>query len=516
LSRRTHRTKAKGKVQMALPNHKTKIVATIGPASESREMLERLIRAGLNVARLNFSHGDFASHAERVQRIRAAAQAVGRRVAIMADLPGPKMRIGKIEPEPIQLHSGENFTLTVDEVTGNSQRVSVSFKDLPKVVNPGDRLFLNDGLVQLTVEQVSGSEVHCKVSVGGELRSQKGLNLPGIALGISAFTPRDRMCLEFALQHGVDAVSQSFVETGNDIEAVRSAAAAVGKRPFIIAKIERLDAIRRFDEILNATDGIMLARGDLGVEVPIEEMAILQKRIIARAHIAGKPVITATQMLESMVSSRLPTRAEATDVANAILDGTDAVMLSGESAIGQYPDEAVAMLAKIAAYTESQRPPVRLAELRARLRQGPPKTTADAITSVVEAALEISPRAVVFVPTQTGTTARMISRLNPSQWIVALSDDPVVCQELAFSGGVEPVQLFENPRNWSVFARDWLEKHQITGSVALLVAGPSPRNPDANYRIEFLGVGKVPTEKSPGDFALSSASLFTETDAVAP
>jgi pyruvate kinase len=475
---------------MVLPNNKTKIVATIGPASEAPEMLERLIRAGLNVARLNFSHGDPAEHAERIKRIRSAALAVGRRVAIMADLPGPKMRIGKIEPEPIQLHSGENFTLTTEEIVGNSQRVSVSFKDLPRVVKHGDGLFLNDGLVQLTVEKVSGSEVHCTVSVGGELRSKKGLNLPGIALGISAFTPQDRACLEFALQHGVDAVSQSFVETGGDIEAVRAAAAAAGKRPFIIAKIERLDAIKHFDEILNATDGIMMARGDLGVEVPIEEMAILQKRLIARAHIDGKPVITATQMLESMVASRLPTRAEATDVANAILDGTDAVMLSGESAIGKYPEEAVAMLAKIAAYTESHRPPVRVAELRSRLRNDARHAGADALTSVVEAALDFVPQAVAFVPTRTGTTARMISRLNPTQWIVALSRDPAVCQELAFSGGVEPVELLEEPKNWRDFARTWLQEHNLPGPVALLVAGPSTRNPDANYRLEFLKVGE--------------------------
>jgi pyruvate kinase len=362
----------------------------------------------------------------------------------------------------------------------------VSFKSLPSVVKSGDRLFLNDGLVQLTVERVAGSEVHCKVSVGGELRSKKGLNLPGIALGISAFTEHDRACLEFALQQGVDAVSQSFVETGGDMEAVRAAADAVGKRPFIVAKIERLDAIRHFDEILKASDGIMIARGDLGVEVPIEEMAMLQKQLIARARIAGKPVITATQMLESMTVSRLPTRAEATDVANAILDGTDAVMLSGESAIGKYPEEAVTMLAKIAAYTESQRPPVRLPELRSSLRYGPPNSAADAIASIVETALDSIPCAAVFVPTRTGTTARMISRLNPSQWIVALSGDPAVCQGLAFSYGVEPVQMLEDPKNWRDFAQAWLQEHQISGHVALLVAGPSERHPEANYRLEFL------------------------------
>ena len=475
---------------MALPGNKTKIVATIGPASESSEMLQSLVRAGLNVARLNFSHGDLTGHVERIQRIRSAAKAVGRRVAIMADLPGPKIRIGKIEPEPIQLHAGDHFILTAEEIVGTAQRVSVNFKELASVVKSGDRLFLNDGLVQLTVERVAGCEVHSTVSVGGELRSKKGLNLPGIALGIRAFTDHDRACLEFALQHGVDAVSQSFVETGGDIEAVRVAAEAVGKQPFIIAKIERLDAIRHFDEILNASDGIMIARGDLGVEVPIEEMAIVQKQLIARARIAGKPVITATQMLESMTVSRLPTRAEATDVANAILDGTDAVMLSAESAIGKYPEEAVAMLAKIAAYTESQRPPVRLAELRSRLRSSPPNTTADAIASIVESALNSVRCAAVFVPTRTGTTARMISRLTPSQWIVAPSRDPSVCQGLAFSYGVEPVQLVEDPNSWRDFAKNWLESHHIPGHVALLVAGPSRRNPEENYRLELLKFGE--------------------------
>jgi pyruvate kinase len=500
-----------------LPKNKTKIVATIGPASETPEMLERLIRAGLNVARLNFSHGDFAGHAARIKRIRSAAEAAHRRVAIMADLPGPKMRIGKIEPEPIQLNSGENFVLTTEEITGTPQRVSVSFKRLPSVVKPGDRLFLNDGLVQLTVEYVLGSEVHCKVSVGCELRSKKGLNLPGIALGVSAFTAQDRACLEFALQQGVDAVSQSFVETGGDMEAVRAEAKAAGKRPFLIAKIERLDATRNFDEILNASDGIMLARGDLGVEVPIEELAILQKQLIAKAHIAGKPVITATQMVESMVTSRLPTRAEATDVANAILDGTDAVMLSAESAIGKYPEEAVAMLAKIAAYTELHRPPVRLSELRSRLRQAPPHTTADAIASVVETALGIVPYAAVFVATRTGTTARMISRVYPSQWIVALSRDPGVCQGLTFSYGVEPVQLAEDPENWREYTRDWLQEHQIPGAIALLVAGPSARNPQANYRLEFLNVAEFTPEMSTGDLvSRRSSSPLTQSDAVVP
>jgi pyruvate kinase len=475
---------------MLLPNHKTKIVATIGPASESPEMLERLIRAGLNVARLNFSHGDFTGHAERIARLRAAEKATGRRVAIMADLPGPKMRVGKIEPEPIQLRPGASFTLTSEDIVGSAQRVSMSFERLPKVVKPGDRLFLNDGLVQLVVERVAGTEVHCKVVDGGELRSRKGLNLPGIDLGISAFTDHDRACLEFALRVGVDAVSQSFVETAADIEAVRTAAQAIGQNPFVIAKIERAGALEHFDDILKAADGIMVARGDLGVEVPIEEMALLQKRLIAQASLAGKPVITATQMLESMVSSRLPTRAESTDVANAILDGTDCLMLSGESAIGKYPEEAVAMLAKIAAYTEAHRPPSRLNDLKAPSSQPQPAAAAEAIASVVEHALETVPCAAVFVPTRTGTTARLISRFNPAVWIVALSRDRAVCQGLAFSYGTHPVQLAEDPEDWCDFARHWLRQHQVPGSVAILVAGPSARNPNANHRLEFLWVGE--------------------------
>jgi pyruvate kinase len=239
----------------------------------------------------------------------------------------------------------------------------------------------------------------------------------------------------------------------------------------------------------------MVARGDLGVEVPIEEMAILQKQLIGKASLAGKPVITATQMLESMVSSRLPTRAESTDVANAILDGTDCIMLSAESAMGKYPEEAVAMLAKIAAYTEAHRPPTRLNDLKLMFGRHRPATAAEAIASVVEHALETVPCAAVFVPTRTGTTAQMISRFNPPVWIVALSRDAMVCQGLAFSCGVHAVQLAEDPENWCDFARQWLREHQLPGQVAILVAGPSTRNPDANYRIEFLRVGEK-TEKT--------------------
>jgi len=473
---------------VTLANHKTKIVATIGPACESPQMLERLVRAGMNIARLNFSHGDFRGHAGRIARIREAERATGLRVVIMADLPGPKMRLGRIEPEPIQLCPGEPFTLTGDDIVGTPQRVSTTFDRLPRVVKPGNRLFLNDGLVQLVVERVTGTDVQCTVAVGGELRSKKGLNLPGIDLGIGAFTDHDRACLEFALEHGVDAVSQSFVETADDVDAVRAAANAVGKHPFVIAKIERADALTHFDEILQATDGIMVARGDLGVEVPVEQIAVIQKQLIARASRVGKPVITATQMLESMTANRLPTRAESTDVANAILDGTDCIMLSGESAVGSYPEEAVAMLAKIAAYTEAHRSPTRL-DLNAMASEPQPATRGEAIASVVEHALATVPCAAVFVPTRTGATARMISRFNPAVWIVALSRNAAVCQGLAFSYGVYPMQLAHEPESWRDFARQWFREHHVPDALAMLVAGPSTRNPDTNHRLEFLRVG---------------------------
>jgi pyruvate kinase len=471
---------------MILPDHKTKIVATIGPASNSPEMLERLIRSGVNIARLNFSHGNFEQHAQNIARIRAASSATNRRVAIMADLPGPKMRLGTLDPDPIHLESGDTFTLTSEDIIGSGHRASMSFEPLPRVVKPGDRLFLNDGLVQLLVTRVEGKEVHSTVAVGGELRSRKGLNLPRISLGTSAFTDNDRKCLEFALAQGVDAISQSFVESSADIQAARAAAASLGKNLFLIAKIERYEAIARFDEILAAADGIMVARGDLGVEVPIEEMAILQKRLIAKANLAGKPVITATQMLESMTWSRLPTRAEATDVANAILDGTDCVMLSGESATGRFPEESVTMLAKIAAFTEIHR---RQTTLDLRRTMG--NILINPKTMLVDRALELAPCDAVFVPTVDGSTARAVARWRPVVWIIAAGPDPASMQSLAFSYGVHPVDLEEEPGDWRGYAECLLPELGLPCKQVLLVAGPSPQSPRANQRLELMVFGET-------------------------
>jgi pyruvate kinase len=408
----------------------------------------------------------------------------------MADLPGPKMRIGNLAEEPIQLHSGDTFTLTTEDITGSPTRVSVSFDRLPQAVKPEDTLYLNDGYIQLKVKKVEGRDVLCEVLVGGELRSRKGLNLPGIDLGISAFTPRDHECLKFALEQGVDAISQSFVESAKDIEAVRSASKALGHDPFIIAKIERSGARDNLDSILDAADGIMIARGDLGVEIPIERIALAQKHLMRMANIKGKPVITATQMLESMTNNRRPTRAEATDVSNAILDGTDCVMLSGESAMGEYPVDAVEMLAKIAAAVEPHRSRNVLEEALKTYGRDGDITLVDLISLGVETTLERVTPAALIVPTESGYTARMISRFRPPVWITAVSRHESSCQALEFSYGIYPVHEPELPDDWKPFARKWLKDHEIDGHIVVLTEGPSTRHPETNNRMELIDLSR--------------------------
>jgi pyruvate kinase len=421
-----------------------------------------------------------------IKAIRAVSQSVGRRVAIMADLPGPKMRIGELAQEPIELKAGYDFLLTTHEIKGDAHRVSVSFHRLPQAVKPGDALYLNDGYIQLEALKVDEDDVHTRVLVGGELRSRKGLNLPGIDLGIRAFTEHDRKCLKFALDHGVDAVSQSFVESGEDIQDVREAADGMGHKPFIIAKIERSSAQKNLDGILEASDGIMIARGDLGVEIPIERIALAQKYLMRQANIYGKPVITATQMLESMTTNRRPTRAEATDVANAILDGTDGVMLSGESALGKYPVESVEMLVKIAAAIEPHRPSHQVRELLKSMAQKGGAKPGDIIPYSVEAALaHISP-AAVFVPTRSGLSARRITRFRLPVWVVAVSSQESTCQGLQFSYGVCPVCEPNHPENWNLYVGRLLEKQGVEGDLVVLTEGPSSRHPEANNRMEIL------------------------------
>lgn len=469
---------------------KTKIVCTIGPASESQEVMKQMIEAGMSIARLNFSHGDFKGHKRVIENLRAAAGSLNRRIAIMADLSGPKMRIGTIGREPIELRPGDTFVLTADDVTGDQNRVSVSFADLPKRVKPGNMLFINDGYLQIEVDRVLGNDVICTVHVGGELRSRKGLNLPGIDLGIGAFTERDRECLQFALENGVDAVSQSFVEGAADVEAVRKAALNLGCRPFVIAKIERSGAVDHFEEIVEAADGIMIARGDLGVEVPIEQIALLQKRLIRQANMRAKPVITATQMLESMTDNRRPTRAEATDVANAVLDGTDCVMLSAESATGRYPVDAVAMLAKIALTAEEHRPMIPVDEMYKGIDLTGRVRAEHLIALAVEECLARMRPAAVFVPSTDGANALSVTRFRLPVWTVAISSREDTCRRLQLASGVYPVYEPHPPEVWNEYVKRWVENLGFQGRFVLVTEGPSENRPDSNHRMEVIDLDR--------------------------
>lgn len=471
---------------MNLPDHKTKIVCTLGPASEDREIMEKMLRAGMDIARLNFSHGDFENHSRMVETLRAAAQNTGRRVAILADLPGPKIRIGRLAEEPIALAPESALTLTTDDIVGRRERISVNFPDLPKVVKSGDTLFINDGFIQLEVLQIEGTDVQCKVVVGGELRSGKGFNFPNIRLGISAFTENDRNCLEFALNLGVDAVSQSFVENADDITSVRKSAAEMGYSPLIVAKIERAEALEHIESIIEAADGIMIGRGDLGVEIPIERIAVVQKQLMHLANHAGKPVITATHMLESMTDNTRPTRAEATDVANAILDGTDCVMLSGESAMGRYPVEAVAMLSRIAAETEPKIPLGFGRDMIDDFNKNASVHPKDLIAISLEHMMDHITPAALLVPTLSGATALNIARFRLPVWVTAISSRQQTCQILQFSYGVFPVYEPEPPEDWRRYSQSWLQSNRLQGDFVLLIEGPSPRNPTANHRLEII------------------------------
>jgi pyruvate kinase len=477
---------------MKLPAKKTKIVCTIGPASNEPERLEQMISQGMNIARINFAHGDVDGHKQNVANIRAAAQKLGERVAIMGDLPGPKIRIGELAEEPVELHRGQSFVLHSDPVAGDDRKASIDFPGLTQAVKPGDHIYMNDGYIQLAVEEVVGREVHCTVLVGGELRSHKGVNFPGVDLGISAFTEQDRRWLAVAAGLGLDAVSQSFVQRAEDIRAVREAAADLGYEPAIVAKIERAGALDHIQEILEVTDGVMVARGDLGVEIPIEEIPAAQKQLIEQANLAGKPVITATQMLESMTTNRRPTRAEVTDVANAILDGTDAVMLSGETAIGSYPVETVVVMARIAQRTEEtyrgQFGIGRLLETRGEKNGA---SQADLISASVFGLAKTLNPTIVFVPSLSGGTARRLARFRLAQWIVAPSRDQATCQKLQFTYGVYPVyvpaeEVLATPEERSSFTREWLRNFGVEGDIVLLVEGSGTLKAEDTRRIDII------------------------------
>ncbi|KHG64594.1 pyruvate kinase [Thermus sp. 2.9] len=438
---------------------RTKIVATLGPASSTKEVIRALAEAGVDVFRLNFSHGTPEDHKERVALVREVEEELGKTLAILQDLQGPKIRVGRFREGRVELKAGQTFILTRKPVEGDETQVSLTYRGLPEDVVPGQVLLLDDGRIRLRVEKVVGDEIHTRVEVGGVLSDHKGINVPGADLSIPALSEKDIQDLALGAELGVDWVAVSFVRTRDDLLLARHYLSRYGSRAKLMAKIEKPSAVQRFEEILEEADGIMVARGDLGVEMPLEEVPIVQKRLILRAIAAGKPVITATQMLESMVQSPSPTRAEASDVANAIFDGTDAVMLSAETAAGAYPVEAVAMMARIAKAVESS--PEFLQKLNV-LRPAPTPTTQDAIAQAADDIVEAVGARAIVVFTATGGSARRVARTRPQVPILALTPSPEVKRQLALVWGVLP-HLAPDPQDTDDMVRIALREVKALG-----------------------------------------------------
>lgn len=409
---------------------RTKIVATIGPATESPEVLRQLITAGATTFRLNFSHGDHSDHADRIATIRQVAHEMGVHIGILQDLQGPKIRLGRFQAGPITLAKGDPFSLTSRAVNCDNTIATVTYDRLADEVTSGSRILLDDGRVEMVVVEVDGPEqtLKCKVTVGGVLSNNKGVNFPDVQLSIRALTPKDRRDLTFGLQQGVDWVALSFVRNPSDMLEIRELIRSHGHDTPVVAKIEKFEAIDAIDAILPLCDGVMVARGDLGVEMPAEEVPLLQKELIRKANSLGIPIITATQMLDSMASCPRPTRAEVSDVANAILDGTDAVMLSNETAVGDYPVEAVATMDQIARRIERDYPQ---RVLDSHMATTIPNAICQAVSSI---ARQLNAAAILPL-TKTGSTARNVSKFRPSTPILAITSDVTVARQLQLVWG---------------------------------------------------------------------------------
>jgi len=451
---------------------KAKIVCTIGPASASPQMIDDLLRMGMDVARLNFSHGTHAQHARVVEAVRKASGRHEKTVAILADLSGPKIRTGALEGgKAVTLRAGQQFTITAAKRVGGADGVSTTYKQLPREVRKGDRVLLADGLIELRVLGVRGAEVRCRVVNGGELGEKKGINLPGVKMKVSSLLPKDRKDLAFALSIGADYIALSFVRSAKDVRAAKAAIARAGKNTPVIAKLEKPEAIENLEEILDVADGVMVARGDLGVEMSPEKVPIVQKRIIARARAHRVPVITATQMLESMTQNPRPTRAEASDVANAILDGTDAVMLSGETANGRYPREAVAMMDRIIREAEHNGA---ASEERHRRQQESLSVAETVSEAVCHAATELNMK-VIAVFTETGSTARLISRYRPGPPIIAFSPLQGTRRRLSLLWGIVPrtIRYLRDIDSLAELAEKRLREEKLVspGDIVGIVAG---------------------------------------------
>lgn len=421
---------------MSRTTRKTKIVATVGPASSSVKMLQRLMHAGVDIFRLNFSHGENSEKKELIARIREVSGRLGSDVAILADLQGPKIRTGKMRDNAMHLVKGEEVTITTAEILGENGVIPTIYRDLPRDVRPGSRILLDDGLLELKVSMVQGEDVLCIVVSGGILKNNKGINLPGVKVSAPSLTEKDRLDLEFCLHVDIDYIALSFVRNAEDVEELKRIISASGKQIPIVAKIEKPEALRNFNKILKVADAIMVARGDLGVEVLPEKVPVYQKKIIEACNRAGKPVITATQMLDSMVKNPRPTRAETSDVANAIIDGTDAVMLSAETASGDHPVESVETMVRVALEVESSGF-MRRPEQGPEISRGIAQAVAD---SACRAAGALKAKAIV-VFTQSGSTAALISCFRPLTPIIAFTNSTEIRRRLTMFWGVRCTEV---------------------------------------------------------------------------
>jgi pyruvate kinase len=471
---------------------RAKIVATLGPASSSEEVFRDLVRAGLDVARLNFSHGSHEQKAELIAMVRKIALEEGKPVCILADLQGPKIRTGVlVDHKPVMLEAGKLLTITPEQIEGTAQRVSTVFTTLAENLKPGDRILLSDGLIELRVVELKGADVVTEIVNGGLLGEKKGINLPNINVKVPSLTEKDEEDLEFCIAQGCDVIAVSFVQTADDVRYVKTRIAQLGSDAWVVAKLEKPQAVDHLETILEATDGIMVARGDLGVEVPPEKVPAIQKHIIRRAAALRKPVITATQMLESMIENPRPTRAEASDVANAIYDGTDAVMLSAESAAGKYPVEAVAMMAKIITETEEQMEllPKLVTHLPGQRRS---LTIPETICECMAHSAVDMDIAAIAIFTESGNTARFLSKYRPEAPIYALSPFEQVVHRMMLLWGTTPIQCarFEGTDGLVSMAEDMLEErryvkpHEVLG----IVAGTATKSGATNFmRLHVIG-----------------------------
>jgi pyruvate kinase len=479
---------------------RAKIVCTIGPACDSEEMIRDLMLAGMDVARLNFSHGTHAEHAGRIKRLRLAATKLKRTICILQDLQGPKIRTGDLKDgKNIMLKPGAVLTITPRTVIGTTALISSDFSELAREVAPGARVLLSDGRIELKVRAIHGDDVECEVLNGGTLGEHQGINLPDTSMKVPSITEKDKRDLEFGLKHGVDVVALSFVRSAEDIQAGKTLMRSFGKSVPVIAKLEKPQAIDHLEEILEVANGVMVARGDLGVEMRPEQIPIIQKLVIQRSAVWRKPVITATQMLESMTDNPRPTRAEASDVANAIFDGSDAVMLSGETARGHYPLETVAMMARIVQEAETAMtqlpPPPR------RRHEDHQYSVAETICESIAHAAEDLPMGAIAVFTESGNTARMLSKHRPKVCIYAFSRKPEVCNRMNALWGVHPLHAddWESAESMLRTAENELMTRGLirAGDVLGLVAGTKLTSGATNFmRLHTVGESEAARSSS--------------------